>query len=1403
MTDIYYDRFVPDLEEIQNPTLNTVGIIGTTGYSYQISAFNWNGETLATPKLELSTGNAILSTSDFNLLVWDAVEGATGYCIYGRTSGATYGLLFKSLLTDFTELSGGRYSWSDQGQNTADNAIQPPTVNTTGRQEWDSILFRAGKPLQSAELNEVQSIQNHYLDKLGRSLFSEGGIVKGCSPSMAADGLTITVPEGEVFIVGKVRPIPEGVVTITGTGAESIGLLVTEHTETEVIDSALCDPAVGSNNYEKDGAHRRVYRFTWVVNNPNAVKVFSIDNGSIIVANSETDYSKFNKLLAQRTFEESGNYVVEDTPVLIKENLEDPATLSVCVSAIKAYVQGYRVERTKGSVLTLNKSRATRNVPDEQISFTKGTGMSNFIYELSNPLVKGANQLFCTVKVENENISKGSPNGQDFVRSSLVSIVSVTQDTTTYVEGVDYARSGNQIDWSLGGAEPTTGTSYSVTYTYRKQLVMGTRKKMSVVDEAVVRGAVANTGDNLAHTNLIEITSVCSAVNGGGTVYQVGLDCYMVDGQADNQINPNGQCHWNLPGPEPAAGSTYYVSYSYWSHETEGDFVCSQSYDYYADITSYGEFYLRDCIDFRHPVGFVGATPETGNINLDYDFYIPRRDLLVVNTSGDLLLLEGIPDEIPARPTLQEDCMAIAELYIKPYTYGPEDVSITPMEVKRSTMEDIKSMNKRITTIEYYQALSLLEQSAVDEYTIDTKSGILVDNFKGSSRSDVYFNREGVSFGVAFNAAEGCIQMQTPFSAIDMIDHVDSSSTTKITGKSVTLPYTNVLAVSQPLASQAVCVTPYLVFPWKGTLSIDPSEDYWVDTNQAADLRVTTGATAEEMDFWNTRGGWDLSSTPWSSHVTGQSSQWVNWGINTTTTGINSRQVTSLNVTPDSSTTSLGNRMIDSSIMPYIRPRIITLEGHKFRPNVELSLKMEDITLPLNAITPTVAGATAGTVMSDENGYFKARFTIPANTFNTGEREIKVYNTDGLSNHETQGTSVYNAFGLSNTRQNTYLTSNYLQPSITTRTEVQQWTTVNRQDFAWWFLDPLAQTFYFPQSFFLTRLGLFFASKDAVLPAIVEIRSVENGYPSTTVLATTTIYPADIQVSSDASKETVITFPQPVFIEKGQWYCVVIKADTTDYNMWVATMGGTDVFSNSLITKQTNDGVLFRSSNAVTWTADPTSDLKFNIYRAEFQPSANLVFDTFNGVNASILNLTTTEIAPGDADTDITSIAWQYDDQPISGYQRTLKANEDSFIGNEIANMKVRAVFSSNNTKLSPVLNLDRLGLVHSSYRTGTKSYITRNVQLSPNTFDNLSVIVEANKPNNTNVRYYYSTDNGYTWTEFVSPTSTTAINSRWTEYRFLKTGLVDQTQFRVRIDLISTITYNTPSVRKLRVIAY
>ena len=44
---------------------------------------------------------------------------------------------------------------------------------------YDELLFRASKGLQSAELNEIQSILSDKVADLGDALFNDGNIVRG------------------------------------------------------------------------------------------------------------------------------------------------------------------------------------------------------------------------------------------------------------------------------------------------------------------------------------------------------------------------------------------------------------------------------------------------------------------------------------------------------------------------------------------------------------------------------------------------------------------------------------------------------------------------------------------------------------------------------------------------------------------------------------------------------------------------------------------------------------------------------------------------------------------------------------------------------------------------------------------------------------------------------------------------------------------------------------------------------------------------------------------------------------------------------------------------------------------------------------------------------------------------
>jgi hypothetical protein len=69
-------------------TITPQGTTGATTYGYRVAAVNANGTTTAASTATTATGNATLSVSNFNRVSWTAVNGATSYKVYGRTSGS-------------------------------------------------------------------------------------------------------------------------------------------------------------------------------------------------------------------------------------------------------------------------------------------------------------------------------------------------------------------------------------------------------------------------------------------------------------------------------------------------------------------------------------------------------------------------------------------------------------------------------------------------------------------------------------------------------------------------------------------------------------------------------------------------------------------------------------------------------------------------------------------------------------------------------------------------------------------------------------------------------------------------------------------------------------------------------------------------------------------------------------------------------------------------------------------------------------------------------------------------------------------------------------------------------------------------------------------------------------------
>jgi hypothetical protein len=76
------------------PVITNGGTPGSTTYGYKIVAHYGNGGTTAlTAEGTTATGNATLSGTNYNIITWSAVTGATSYKVYRTTGGATQGLI--------------------------------------------------------------------------------------------------------------------------------------------------------------------------------------------------------------------------------------------------------------------------------------------------------------------------------------------------------------------------------------------------------------------------------------------------------------------------------------------------------------------------------------------------------------------------------------------------------------------------------------------------------------------------------------------------------------------------------------------------------------------------------------------------------------------------------------------------------------------------------------------------------------------------------------------------------------------------------------------------------------------------------------------------------------------------------------------------------------------------------------------------------------------------------------------------------------------------------------------------------------------------------------------------------------------------------------------------------------
>ena len=676
------------------------------------------------------------------------------------------------------------------------------------------------------------------------------------------------------------------------------------------------------------------------------------------------------------------------------------------------------------------------------------------------------------------------------------------------------------------------------------------------------------------------------------------------------------------------------------------------------------------------------------NITTDFEYYLPRIDKIFLDKEGSFKVAQGAPALDPQVPKNLDTAVHLYTLDIPAYTLSTEDINIKKVDNKRYTMRDIGKLENRIESLEYYTQLSLLETQAQNLQIQDAqgfdrfKNGFLVDNFTGHGVGNV----GNIDYKVSMDMAQGELRPMFNEDAVQLIERDDdgtaivaadrTAANYQKTGDLITLPYTEETLIDQSFASKTLNVNPFDVFTWSGNVNLTPPTDEWKETARAPELVINQSGAFDTLasnlgnpnlssieigtiwnewqDFWSGTPR-DVSSRDTSGNlrqgrrVFRRTEVTTEQAVSQTRTGIRQRLV------PQVVRRSIGDRIVNIAFVPFIRNRTITYNATRMKPNTKVYPFFDNIDIS-SYVTPN-GGNIGDAITTDNNGAATGTFTIPDPKVNsnprwrTGQRVFRLTSSSTnstVSDVETSAEADYVANGILETIQNTIISTReprLVRESTTdTRSITRTATRESTRTIGW--VDPLAQTFLIDDrgGVFLTSIDLFFSSKDNNIPITLQIREVVNGYPGKVILpfSEKTLNPDSVNISADASTATTFTFDSPVYLQENTEYCFVLLANSNNYLTYVARLGDNVLNSNRTISQQPYAGVLFKSQNGSTWTADQNEDIKFKMKRAEFSnvtgtvtltndtlPSKSLGSNPFRTTNDSTAIITVTHLNHG------------------------------------------------------------------------------------------------------------------------------------------------------------------------------
>lgn len=694
------------------------------------------------------------------------------------------------------------------------------------------------------------------------------------------------------------------------------------------------------------------------------------------------------------------------------------------------------------------------------------------------------------------------------------------------------------------------------------------------------------------------------------------------------------------------------------------------------------------------------AEPDA-NLQADIEYYRPRIDVIQVNKEGVFSVKQSNPSDKPITPNPDNDASVIAVSYVPAYPGITNDqvirdpankpkIKTTLVGNRVYTMRDINALDKRITTLEYYMALSMLEQQAKDYVVKDEngldrfKNGIFADPLKNHFLGDVSNFEYNIAIDERYEYA------RPPFEKTSIDLDVITTNGIKVAGRTATLDYTSERFITQPYATKFRNVTES-VWRWNGKIDLYPEYDHYKNETSLPAVNVEIDLASPWEEFANSPfgqqfGEWRTDANVLARNTTRSTSRGSNSTTTTTTTEFtDSRDVLALNVGTSQTTYDLGSYVTDVTLNPYMRSRQIAFIAHGLKPNTRVypffaDEPVSDYCAP-GQINPGIYNQSTGELIidsgkedqivnrnsdfgapliTDDNGFVSGIFVIPADRFRVGDRQFILTDVDNLVTGRdailTSAGAVYTASALTTNTKDLSITT--INPTIDTnayvesQTRVETSTTVTRRvtererrgggDGKDGRSDPLGQTFLASTvgsdpGVFLESIEVFFRSKDPNLGITCRVVEMQAGVPDTSRhLGASYLLPAAIALSDDSSVGTTFKFNEPIYLTRDKYYAFFLQpdGDSPEYTIWLAEIGAEDIITGQKIFSNPYVGTATKSSNSESWDIIQTEDIKFNANICRFVDSGEIILseqdDDYFTVEGFAFANTSTTIRTGD-----------------------------------------------------------------------------------------------------------------------------------------------------------------------------